>query len=132
MRTPLIRRAQIIKLGRLLDMLYKPSELAEEIGVNVDTIYRSYLPAGAPHTRDKTGAIWIHGPAFKAWMLERNEDGKRVLHPLGEGEAWCVHCNQVVKVMNPRVRHFNGSGELIQGACEKCGRKVNRARKGSK
>ena len=125
----MIRRAQIIKLSRLLDMFYRPSEIAEEIGVNVDTVYRSYLPAGAPHVRDKEGNIWIHGPAFRAWMLDQNEKGKEKMHPLDEGEAWCVHCNEVVKILNPRVRRFNGSGELIQGACDKCGGKVNRARK---
>lgn len=132
MRKPKIRRAQIIKLSRLLDMLYKPSELADEIGISDDTVYRSYLPAGAPHTRDKAGNIWIHGPAFREWMLERNEEGKATLHPLGEGEAWCVHCSKVVKIINPRVRKFNGSADLVQGKCEVCGGKVNRAQKGKK
>jgi len=48
MRQPLLKHCHIIKLGRLLNMLYKPSEIAEEIGVAQDTVYRSYLPAGAP------------------------------------------------------------------------------------
>ena len=41
MRTPLLRHTQIIRLERILNMLYKPAELAEEIAVNPDTIYRS-------------------------------------------------------------------------------------------
>jgi len=42
MRIPQLKHQHIIKLSRLLNMLYKPSEIAEEIGVSVDTVYRSY------------------------------------------------------------------------------------------
>lgn len=70
MRQPHLKHQHIVKLGRLLNMLYKPAELAEEIGVTQDTIYRSYLPAGLPHTRDDQGNVWIHGPAFVSWARE--------------------------------------------------------------
>ncbi|HKJ37257.1 MAG TPA: hypothetical protein VJ972_00650, partial [Anaerolineales bacterium] len=67
MRVPTLKHQHIIKLSRLLDMMYKPSEIAEEIGVTQDTIHRSYLPAGLPHHRDEQGHVWIHGPAFVSW-----------------------------------------------------------------
>ena len=66
MRKPLLKHAQIIRLGRILDMMYKPPELAEEIGVTSDTIYRSYIPAGLPYIREYH-SLWIHGPSFVQW-----------------------------------------------------------------
>jgi len=56
---------QMAHLPRLLWMYYSPSELADEIGCNVDTIYKSYIPAGCPHTRDERGRIWIKGVRTK-------------------------------------------------------------------
>ena len=41
MRQPVLKHTHIIKLGRLLDMMYKPAEIADEIGVTPDTVYRS-------------------------------------------------------------------------------------------
>ncbi len=40
------------RLKRLLDMMYSPKELSEEIGVNKEQIYRVYVPLGCPHERD--------------------------------------------------------------------------------
>jgi len=34
-----LRRTQIIRLGRLMTMRYRPAELAAEIGCHVDTVY---------------------------------------------------------------------------------------------
>ena len=52
MRKPRMSQSQIARLGRLLWMRYKPSELADELGCSVDTIYKSYVPSGCPHQRD--------------------------------------------------------------------------------
>ena len=57
MRRSVLKHTHIIKLGRLLDMIYKPSEVAEEISVTTSTIYGSYLPAGLPYIRDAKGNI---------------------------------------------------------------------------
>lgn len=109
-------------------MLYKPGEIAEEIGVSPDTIYRSYLPAGAPHDRDPKGNIWIHGPAFRAWVLE-TIGTKRAApkHPMREDEAWCMRCNGVVTIANPKPKKLNRYADLLQGKCAVCGTKINRA-----
>ena len=60
-------REQLARVGHLLNMYYKPSEIAEEIGCHTDTVYRSFLPAGCPHERDERGHIWIIGTAFRDW-----------------------------------------------------------------
>lgn len=127
MRKPLLKHTQIIRLGRILNMLYKPSELAAEIRVNVDTIYRSYLPAGLPHTRDKD-LIWIHGPAFVAWAKQTVSKRRADRHPLAPDQAWCMTCNGPVLMQAPQVRQVKHRVELVQGRCPQCGIKVNRLR----
>jgi hypothetical protein len=126
-RTPIFKHGHIIKLTRLLNMLYRPAEIADEIGVNVDTVYRSYLPAGAPYERDQEGNIWINGPAFREWAFVQIGARKRKKHPLEDGEGWCLKCNQVVKIQKPKARATNRYLALIQGKCPICGSKVNRA-----
>ena len=128
MRQPHLKHQHIVKLGRLLDMLYKPAEIAEEIGVTQDTIYRSYLPAGLPHIRDDQGNIWIHGPAFVSWARETISRRKNKRVGLPDGQAWCLKCGRPVPLINPRIKTSNRYLELLQARCPNCGRIVNRAR----
>lgn len=128
MRQPLLKHTHIVKLGRILDMLYKPGEIAEEIGVAQDTVYRSYLPAGLPHTRDAQGNIWIHGPAFVAWAKETITQKKSKRMGLPEGHAWCLKCNGAVELRSPKIKIINRYLELMQAPCPNCGHTVNRAR----
>jgi hypothetical protein len=128
MRKPLLKHTHIVKLGRLLDMLYRPAEIAEEIGVNVDTIYRSYLPAGLPYTRDGRGNIWIHGPAFVAWAKQTITKKKTKRVGLPDGQAWCLKCKGPVPLINPTNKPINRYLELQQAACPICGTIINRAR----
>jgi len=125
-RQPLLKHMQIIRLKRILDMLYKPSELAEEIGVNVDTIYRSYIPAGLPciHYQQQ---VWVHGPAFVAWAQETITKNKRKRAGLPEGHAWCMKCNQPRLMQKPRIAYSNPYIQIIQSACPICGTTMNRA-----
>lgn len=129
-RIPKIRHAQIVKLARLLDMLYKPSEIADEIDVTPDTIYRSYLPAGCPHTRDHDQNIWIHGLAFAAWMraLALSKKNRRIGRlPMAEGMAWCLRCKKAVPMVNPKERRGNRYIKILQAKCPDCGTTINRA-----
>jgi hypothetical protein len=119
-------RAQIIRLGRLLNMLYRPSEVAEEIGVTTETVVRHCMAGGCPFERDKVGHIWIHGSSFAAWAREVNHKNRHK-GVLGEGEGWCCRCNQVVMILNPRLRHTGRYTKIFQGKCPACGAKVNRA-----
>jgi len=85
-RNPRFTRENIINLNLLDDAFYGPAEIAEAIGVTADTVYRSYLPAGAPHLRDKSGSIRIHGPSFKSWVFSQAEKNKIESHYLKEVE----------------------------------------------
>ena len=127
MREPQLKHQHIVKLGRLLDMLYKPAEIAEEIGVTQDTIYRSYLPAGLPHIRDETGHVWIHGPAFIAWAHQTISKKKNKRTGLPDDHAWCMKCNQPVEMIRPRAVYQNRYVQILQSACPVCKCKVNRA-----
>lgn len=131
MREPLLKHTQIVRLGRILNMMYKPKELAEEIGVTPDTIYRSYLVAGLPHTRDHKG-IWIYGPAFVAWAKETITKHRRIRSGLPDHQAWCMKCNQAVEMIEPKVKYTNRYIEIVQSKCPRCERLVNRARARSK
>lgn len=126
-RQPLLKHTQIIRLSRILDMMYKPTELASEIGVIPDTIYRSYLPAGLPHTRDHSG-IWIYGPAFVAWAKETVSTHHRKRAPLPDGLAWCMKCNHAIEMIDPKVKYTNRYIEIMQSRCPSCKTLVNRAR----
>lgn len=121
-----IMREYIRCLPRLMDMMYKPSEIAEEIGVTTEVITRSYLPDGCPFERDKKGNLWIHGLSFAAWMRAVN-DRQRHLGTLADGEAWCIKCQAAVPLVRPRMRHQGRYTKIYQGKCERCGSKINRA-----
>jgi hypothetical protein len=125
----IFKREILIKLGRLLDMDYMPSELAREIGVSPDTVARSYAQAGMPFTPDtkRKGKIWVNGKAFREWVLECHAEKKAKRNPLGPGEAWCMRCNKVALITRPAVKSVNRYLSLVQGKCGFCGGKINRA-----
>ena len=132
MRSPTLKHQHIIKLSRLLDMMYKPSEIAEEIGVTQDTVYRSYLPAGLPHVRDNNGLVWIHGPAFVGWARETISKKRSKAKGLGENQAWCMRCNRPVEMTRPKKVYENRYIKVMQSRCPHCKTKVNRAGKVSR
>ncbi len=117
------------RLVKLLDMLYTPSELAQEIGFTVRQVYRVYIHAGCPHVRDEQRHIWINGKAFREWVEEVYK--KR---DLARNEAFCLTCKKPVKVVNPIEKQ---EGRLIYWLCDcpLCGRKlariVNREKRGN-
>ncbi len=113
-------------------MHYTPAELAEEISVSDDTVYRSYIPAGCPHTRDEQDRIWIVGTEFCEWAKVIHEKRKRrKVRRLAADEAWCFRCNEIAKIQSPTPKRVNLYLELLQGTCAECGGKINRARKAS-
>lgn len=114
-------------------MMYKPAEIAKELGVTVNTVYTSYLPAGAPCEKDSKGNVWIHGVSFSKWARTyldiRPQMGRfRVTkEKMPDDHVYCLHCNLVVK---PDILHTgrpNGRGVAnLYGKCPQCGKKVNR------
>jgi len=132
MKEPRLTHTHIIKLGRLLNMLYKPSELAEELGLAQEIIYRSYIPAGLPHFRDASNHIWIHGPAFVAWARARFMKKKSSTVELPDGHAWCMKCNQARPMTEPSIVYANRYVEILQSICPICNVRINRAQARSK
>lgn len=124
MSKPRITRSILIRLPRLLDMLYKPSELAREIGVSVDTVYDSYIPAGLPYIQ-RGHSFWIHGPAFADWARAASPKKKKASTIPG-GMAWCMRCNQLQPMQNPQPVYQNHKIIIYQSSCPACGCRINR------
>ena len=125
---PRLGRSQVIRLSRLLNMYYRPKEIAEILGVHPETVRRTYLAAGCPHRRDANGHIWIIGTAFKEWAEDVIAKRKRrETQPMQEDEAWCFKCKGRVKLINPKALGVNRYLEILQSSCPSCGTKVNRA-----
>ena len=112
--------AQKNRLFSLMNMMYTPSELAEEIGFDRRNIYRIYLHLGCPHERGQNNRIWINGVAFRDWIL--NIYRKR---ELTTDEAFCIRCKMPIKMKNPVQNESNG---LVYFLCEcpHCGRRISR------
>ena len=114
------------RLVRLLDMLYKPSELAEEVGFTRRQVYRVYIPSGCPHKRDEKRYIWINGKEFREWY---EETYPRV--SLNQDETFCLTCKKPVKIINPE-REKKGRLHYLTSYCPNCGRKLARITKKEK
>lgn len=126
--SPALSRAQVIRLMGLMDMLYLPVEIGERLGVTATTVRKSFLPAGAPFQRDAGGRIWIPGKAFANWArnhLAQKRNKARL--PLSQGQGYCLKCNLVVAMYDPRKSKPDNRGvSQIRGTCPVCGGKVNR------
>lgn len=120
-----IDRLVLIRLPRLFNMLYKPSELAAELRCPVRTIYH-YVGIGCPHTRDEAGHVWINGREFRRWAEAYNNTNRQ---PLDDGKAYCMHCNRAQAVIGPiTIRTVRRGIEMVSGTCAECGARVNRTR----
>lgn len=64
---PVVTRRMLYLAARLLDMQYRPAELAQAMGVGVGVVYKSWVPKGCPHER-VAGQIWISGSDFLGWL----------------------------------------------------------------
>ena len=134
-RAPRVSRAIIRRSLRLLHMEYKPSEIAEVIGVTPKTIYDTYILAGLPHRRDVAGNIWIVGDEFRQWAETALERGKRYAaqkrQPIGEDEAYCLRCKQVRKYKDITKRvELSKNRIMVYGVCAGCDGKISSIKKG--
>lgn len=124
---PLFQHRHIIRLGRILDMLYKPAELAEEMDISVETIYETYIPAGMPCTRDERRHYWISGLQFVAWVKEIvTQRKKRHGSGLEAHQAYCLKCNAAVEMIQPTARKISPLLQLNTAQCPSCGRPINK------
>jgi hypothetical protein len=112
----------IVRAPGLLPMLYKPSELARDLGIPVSTL-RDWVQGGVPHQRDGRGHIWINGVEFAQWVeIQR---GLRRGPTLGKDEAYCFCCRQAVKLVEP-TSVVDGKRILLQASCPQCGSRINK------
>ncbi len=102
----------------LLNMLYTPRELSEEIGISKNQIYRVYLPLNCPHEKDDLGRISIHGLSFRVWYEDLY---KKV--GLEKNQAWCVSCKKIVDVSDSK-RFTKGRLVYDLFTCPICGKCV--------
>ena len=111
---------QLARLDRLLDMMYRPSELARELDLNPRQFYRAYIPLGCPHERDEKGRIWINGASFRDWARHVYKKGS-----LGDNEAFCLTCKRPVPIEAPE-RRSKGNLTYLLSTCPFCGRRLTR------
>jgi len=108
------------RLKGLFDMLYSPSELANEIGINKDQIYMVYIPYGCLHERDERNHILINGKEFADWYCKIYK--KIHLRP---NETFCKTCKKPVKLYKSK-KTSKGQIIYILSRCPNCGRKLTR------
>jgi hypothetical protein len=108
------------RLKRLLDMDYKPSELAIEIGFDTEQIYKVYIPLNCPHIRDQKGYLLINGLEFRNWYLDTYPKTK-----INNDEAFCKTCRKAVTISNP-IKQTKKNTEYLTFDCPNCGRKVSK------
>ena len=112
----------IVRAPGLLPMLYRPSELAQELEVAESTL-RDWLDLDVPHLRDERGHIWINGREFAAWVgaSRRLPSGRK----MADDEAYCFRCQRPVKLVKPNITQ-RGKQKLLSSTCPDCGSTINR------
>lgn len=118
--------AQRTRLRRLLDMHYKPSELANVIGFSRRQIYRVYLRLGLLYERDQTGHLWINGKYFAKWYSQTFQKTS-----LGKNEAFCLTCKKAARFIKSTTKRKGELSYLIC-RCPNCGRKLAKIIKNSR
>ncbi len=122
MRRQTLPHSAITRAPGLLPMLYRPAELAEDLGVS-DRVVREWLVKDLPHQRDERGHLWIDGRKAAEWV-----DSVRHSQPtpkLANDEAYCLPCHKAVKLINP-IRTQRGKQVVLHGVCPNCGTSVHR------
>lgn len=108
------------RLKGLLDMMYSPRQLGEEIGVDPNRVYMVYIPLGCPLERDGRGRILINGRAFASWYV-RTYTKTRLL----SDEAFCMTCRRAVKIVEPVCMQVERVSYILS-FCPVCGHKISK------
>ena len=112
----------IVRAPGLLPMLYRPAELAQDLGVPASTL-RDWLALGGPHQRDDHGHVWINGREFAKWVEAARRS--RTRRPMNADEAYCFRCQQPVKLVEPHTT-YRGKQKFLSSTCPNCGGTINR------
>lgn len=119
-----LTHAVIVGAPRLLPMLYRPLELAEELSISHRSI-RTWIKQGLPYQRDGRGHLWIDGRDFTAWVEAVQSTKKSRRTPMASDEAYCFRCHRPVALKNPS-RKEDGKRVLLRGICPECGGSIFR------
>lgn len=104
------------RLKSLLDMLYTPKELADEVGILVNQVYSVYVPFGCPSVRDVRRHIFINGKLFADWYSK-----VYLKIRLRDDETFCKTCKGAVKIFQPEQKEKDGLIYVVS-VCPVCGR----------
>ena len=107
----------VLRAARLMDMLYKPSEIAEELKIKKRAIYDVLIPLGLPHRRDEKGRIWLHGPAVREWLETATRGPK---YKLATDEMFCLRCF-APRAFDKASLTKSGKFVMAQATCPECG-----------
>lgn len=110
-RVEKLSRGLMRRSMRLLDMEYKPSEIADELGASKDQILR-LVSAGAPARKDSKGHYWIHGETFVKWMTDAAPKDSKAKNTFADNECYCVVCRSMVIYTEHRRK-----GHIVYGKC---------------
>jgi len=119
-----IPHAVIVRAPGLLPMLYKPSELADDLGIPERTLRDWLAKFGAPHQRDDSGHVWVNGIEFAAWVQQMRQPKKQA--SLLPNQAYCFRCKQPVEMLNPQPASKTGKVKLMAATCPQCSGRIYR------
>lgn len=118
-RVAKLSRALMRRSIRLLDMEYKPAEIAAELAASKEQILRM-VSAGAPARKDAKGHYWIHGSKFAEWLETAAPKKTGDKTEFADNESYCFRCHSVT----PYTEHRR-KGKVSYGTCKQ-GHKVAR------
>ena len=107
----------VLRAASLMDMLYKPSEIAEELQIKKRAIYSVLIPLGLPHQRDDKGRIWLHGPAVREWLETATRGPK---YKLASNEMFCLRCF-APRPFDKASLTKSGKFVMARATCPECG-----------
>jgi hypothetical protein len=110
-------RALMRRSLRLLDMEYKPSEIADELNTNPQYILR-LVGSGAPARKDTKGRFWIHGESFARWLADASPKNIKELKArptIAENETYCLRCKAITTYTETTRRRRISFGTCPQG-----------------
>ena len=126
MNVPRVAKDLHTKVLRLLDMEYKPAELAAELNTEVRLI-RDCVKAGCPARHDKTGHAWINGKDFKLWVMTNTPQRKGKTVKRADNEFYCLACRRYY-IITETTRTVKRGRAVVVYAVASCGHNVARAR----
>ena len=113
-RVEKLSRAMMRRSIRLLDMEYKPSEIAEELSASKAQVIR-LISAGAPARKDAKGHYWIHGEKFANWLENAAPKTDKDKTVYAENEIYCIACRKITTYTIYRLVKNVAYGECLQG-----------------